>query len=91
MESPEILELFKMDNEEHLYWEMRPSLTEKQRDLYCSWSRRETKQGERVPEVQFIKSLECVNYEIDIAVLILQRLDDHFLTLCADKIKRSTP
>ena len=89
MESPDVLQLFRMDKEEHIYYQMRPNLTERQRDLFSCWSRREVKQGDRVPEDVLLKSLSCVNYETDIALFILQRLDDHYLTLCADKLKRS--
>lgn len=62
----------------------------RQRDLlHCYYkARRDAKSGEKVTAKEFEQALFASSYETDIAVTILQKLDDYYLKLCADKLRK---
>lgn len=82
--------MFQGDEAE--FWESRPTPTDRQRELlHCYYkARRDAKSDSKVTAKEFESYLFGVNYETDIAVTILQKLDDHYLKLCADKLKRKS-
>lgn len=83
-------ELYSIEGDEAEFWGMRPDLNEMQYDLLgCFYSAtRETKHGEKCSLANIEKALRQCCYETDLAIRILQNLDDHYLKLCADKMKR---
>jgi hypothetical protein len=87
-------ELFEMDGEPEEFWRQRPELDDTQAELLnCYYvAIRDSKRGERCPVEAIERALSQCWYESDLALNILQQLDDHYLKLCADKLKRqSTP
>lgn len=81
-------ELYADDEDE--FWSMRPDLNAIQNELLnCYYvARREGKRDERCSRETIESSLKECCYETDLAITILQKLDDHYLQLCADKLKK---
>lgn len=50
--------------------------------------RRDTEAEHRVPYKDLYEAARFIDYEQDKAVQVMQAADDHFLHLCAEKIKR---
>lgn len=85
-------ELFEIDGDAEEFWSQRPELDEIQTELLnCYYSaRREGKNGEKCPLDILERSLKTCWYETDLALRILQQLDDHYLKLCAEKLRKQT-
>lgn len=79
-------------DDEDQFWSIRPDLDPIQIELLnCYYmARRESKHDERCSRENIEFSLKDSCYETDLAITILQKLDDHYLKLCADKLKRQT-
>lgn len=67
-----------------------PNLTEQQSQLLHAYyaARRDTHEELRVSSKDLHEAAETVPYESDIAVMVMQRLDDYYLELRAEKIKQ---
>lgn len=80
-----------MDNQEHLFYEARPNLDSRQLDLLnCFYqSRRETARDDKIKASMFESFLQSVNYETDMAIYVLQKLDDYYSSLCLEALKRA--
>lgn len=72
------------------FFALRPAPTPTQRELLTAYysARRDSGGDERVTSAALREYAQAVGYETDIAVSIMQQLDDHYLRLRADKIKR---
>lgn len=72
------------------FYERKPKLNDRQIQLRNAYyqARRDTANGERVKTRDILQALEAVQYETDLALSILQKVDDHYLKLCADELKR---
>jgi hypothetical protein len=69
---------------------MRPKATNQVMELYRIFSmlRRECIDMNRIKSADIETLAKSINYEPDKAIIVIQAADDHFLKLCADKIKR---
>jgi len=83
--------LFAADNTLDEYYAMKPDLTEIQADLLHAFyrSRRDTNGESRVTAVELERQCATVALDTDIAVHILQKLDDEYAAIQLEKIKRS--
>jgi hypothetical protein len=83
-------ELYVMEGNEEEFWRIRPELDESQIELLnCYYiTRRDGRRDERCSKESILNALSQCCYETDLAVKILQQLDDHYLHLCAEKLKR---
>jgi hypothetical protein len=72
------------------FFELRPAPTATQRELLAAYysARRDSGSDERITAATLREYAQSVGYETDIAVSVMQQLDDHYLRLRADKIKR---
>lgn len=61
--------------------------------LYDVYSQclRESEHMKPIKAALLYEAAGVLNYERDKAVKVLQSADDHYLKLCADKIKRNAP
>lgn len=80
-----------MDNSEHIFYENRPNLDDRQAELLnCYYqARRETDNDKKVKSDLLEHVLQSASYETDIAVHVLQKVDDEYLVLCAEAVKRA--
>lgn len=85
-------DLFKMDNDLEYYYSIKPVLTDTQWQLLdCFYSaRRDCAVDSRIKKQELFDAVKSIIYESDIAVNILQKLDDFYLELRAKKIKGQT-
>jgi hypothetical protein len=83
--------LFAADNTLDEYYAMKPDLTEIQVDLLHAFyrARRDTNGDARVTAVELERQCATVAIDADIAVHILQKLDDEYAAIQLEKIKRS--
>lgn len=83
-------ELYEMDGDTEEFWKIRPDLDAIQLELLnCYYiARREGKRDDKCSRETIEMSLRECCYETDFAITILQKLDDHYLQLCAEKLKR---
>ena len=83
--------LFAADNTLDEYYAMKPDLTEIQVDLLHAFyrARRDTNGDARVTAVELERQCANVAIDADIAVHILQKLDDEYAAIQLEKIKRS--
>jgi len=74
------------------FYELKPDLDDRQRELLsCYYSvRREGESGRPIKAKEIEEKAELINYETDFAVMVLQKIDDHYLKLCADELKRKS-
>lgn len=72
------------------FYERRPRLSLRQLQLKSAYynARRETKEGTRVKSSTLKEFLADVQYEEDIALSLLQKVDDYYLKLYSDQLKR---
>lgn len=73
------------------FYAMRPNLDVRQIELLNAFytARREYKGDEKAKSKSLQEAARFCDYEPDIALMILQKLDDHLLSLIADKLKKA--
>jgi hypothetical protein len=83
--------LFAADNTLDEYYAMKPALNEIQVDLLHAFyrARRETNGDERCKAVELEKHAQTIAMDSDIVVHILQKVDDEYMAIQLEKIKRA--
>lgn len=83
--------LFAADNTLDEYYAMKPELNEIQVDLLHAFyrARRDTNGDSRVTAVQLEHHCSSLPIDTDIAVHILQKVDDEYSAIQLEKIKRN--
>lgn len=83
--------LFAADNTLHEYYAMKPNLSEIQVDLLHAFyrARRETNSDQRCKAVELEHHAQTVAIDTDLAVHILQKVDDEYLAIQLEKLKRA--
>jgi hypothetical protein len=68
----------------------KPKVSDNVWSLYSVYSqcRRDAEGMNRIKYDDFYAKASVLRYETDMAVSVLQAADDHYLKLCADKLKR---
>lgn len=86
----ETYEIYAMDNQVDEFYSLRPELNEYQYNLLDAFykARRDAQPDCRITAKVIEESLSSVNYEIDIGVSVIQKLDDHYLSKVAEKRRR---
>lgn len=83
--------LFAADNTLDEYYAMKPELTDVQVDLLHAFyrARRDTNGDRRVTAVELERHCQALAIDTDIAVHILQKVDDEYAAIQLEKIKRA--
>lgn len=83
--------LFAADNTLDEYYVMKPDLTPVQVDLLHAFyrARRETNGDQRCKAVELEHHAAAIPLDTDIAVYILQKVDDEYAAIQLEKIKRN--
>lgn len=83
--------LFAADNTLDEYYAMKPELTDIQVDLLHAFyrARRETDSDKKCKAVELEHHAATVAIDTDIAVHILQKVDDEYAAIQLEKIKRN--
>lgn len=83
--------LFLADNTLDEYYAMKPELTDIQVDLLHAFyrARRDTNGDARVTAVELERHVATAAIDTDIAVHILQKVDDEYAAIQLEKIKRN--
>ena len=83
--------LFAQDNTLDEYYAMKPELTDIQVDLLHAFykARRETNGDSRCKALELLHHVESIALDSDIAVHILQKVDDEYMAIQLEKIKRN--
>jgi len=83
--------LFAADDTLDEYYALKPDLSDVQIDLLNAFyrARRDTNSESRITAVELERHAATINLDTDIAVYILQKVDDEYAALQLEKIKRS--
>lgn len=83
--------LFAADNTLDEYYAMKPDLTDIQVDLLHAFyrARRETDSDKKCKAVELERHAATIPMDTDIAVHILQKVDDEYAAIQLEKIKRA--
>lgn len=83
--------LYASTNEQHLFYEMKPEVSARQRELLSALyaARRTIGDAHRASLESLEKAAEMCDYEPDVAQYILTQLDDHYVNLIVEKMKKA--
>jgi len=72
------------------YYENEPKVKPRVTALYNAFisCRRDAKENRPIKLKHLYKAAEVLDYEQDMAVMVMQAADNHYLKLCIEKMKR---